>query len=91
MAVDGTGSNADGVGARVYVRATVDGTNVSTQVQEASAGSSFLSSHDADLHFGLGMASLVEKVTILWPSGVEQELTHIEVNQVLEVTEPSDG
>ena len=91
MAVDGTGSNADGVGARVYLWASVDGENVSTQVQETSAGSSFLSSHDPDLHFGLGMASLVEKVTILWPSGVEQELTDIEVNQVLEVTEPAAG
>ena len=91
MAVDGTGSNADGVGARVYVRATVDDENVSTQVQEASAGSSFLSSHDPDLHFGLGLAIKVEKVTILWPSGVEQELADIEVNQVLEVTEPTTG
>ena len=89
MAVDGTGTNADGVGARVYVRARVDGENVSTQVLEASAGSSFLSSHDPNLHFGLGLATRVETVTILWPSGVEQVLTDLEVNQVVEVTEPS--
>ena len=38
--------------------------------------------HDPDLHFGLGVASTVETVTILWPSGVEQELKDLEVNQV---------
>ena len=91
MAVDGTGTNADGVGARVYVTARVDGENVSTQVQEASAGSSFLSSHDPDLHFGLRKATRVDKVTILWPSGVKQELTDLQVNQVVEVTEPTKG
>lgn len=89
MAIDGTGSNADGIGARVYLT-----TNVSNQeeprvqVQEVRAGSSYLSMDSLDLEFGLGRAPKVEKIEILWPSGLTQIIENISVNQILTVTEP---
>ena len=90
MAVDGTGSNADGIGARVYLRASVgeDGEDL-VQVQEVRAGSSYLSMDSLDLEFGLGQASLVDEIVIFWPSGVRQELSEVDVNQVLEIVEPT--
>ena len=88
MAVDGTGSNADGIGARVYLKTTyVEGGEPVTQVQEAQAGSSYLSMDSVELEFGIGGASIVEEVTIIWPSGRIQTLANLLVNQVVKVTE----
>ena len=89
MAVDGTGSNADGIGARVYLKTILEeGGEPVTQVQEAQAGSSYLSMNSVELEFGIGGASIVEEVTIIWPSGRVQTLTNLLVNQVVKVTEP---
>jgi hypothetical protein len=83
MAVDGTGSNADGVGAKAYLK-----TSSGVQVQEARAGSSYLSMDSADLEFGLGTAKVVDEITIRWPSGRTQTLKRVSADQVVTVTEP---
>ncbi len=83
MAVDGTGSNADGIGARVYL--TV---GEQAQVQEVRAGSSYLSMDSVDLEFGLGSANKVAKIEILWPSGRTQVIEDVDANQVMTITEP---
>lgn len=83
MGIDGAGSNADGVGARVYL--TSGGL---TQVQEVRAGSSYLSMDSIELEFGLGEAEVVDEIRVLWPSGRTQVLEDLGVNQVLEITEP---
>ena len=89
MAVDGTGSNADGVGARVFLKAGAGSDNgVLTQVQEVRAGSSYLSMDSIDLEFGVGRATVVDEIVISWPSGRRQVLTDIAVDQVLLVVEP---
>ena len=90
MAVDGAGSNADGIGARVYLTAApAEDSEPVVQVREVQAGSSYLSMDSIELEFGLGSASKVEEVNIFWPSGRTQTLTELDVNQVLKVTEPS--
>ena len=89
MAVDGTGSNADAIGARVYVTVKPEGQSPVTQVQEVRAGSSYLSMDSIDLEFGLGESTIVDQVVIHWPSGRQQTLTEVPVDQVLEVVEPA--
>ena len=86
MAIDGSGSNADGIGARVRLRAA--GSDV-VQVREVKAGSSYLSTHAVELEFGLGAASAVAEVEIRWPSGRVQTLTDLPANQTLVVEEPA--
>ena len=89
MAVDGTGTNADGIGARVYLMTTDATTKDSLiQVQEVRAGSSYLSMDSIDLEFGLGKASIVDTVLVLWPSGRRQILNDLPVNTRFVVTEP---
>ena len=89
MALDGTGSNADGIGARVYLKYTPDGADEpAVQVQEVRAGSSYLSMDSIELEFGLGQAESVDEITVLWPSGKEQTIQDIVVNQALLITEP---
>ena len=63
----GTRSNRDGIGARVTV--FEDGRK---WVQEVRSGSSYISSSDLRLHFGLGSSTKVDHVEVLWPSGVEE-------------------
>ena len=89
MAIDGTGSNADGIGARVKVTTRLDGNMKATvQVQEVRAGSSYLSMDSIDLEFGLGDAAMVDEINIQWPSGRTQVIRDIPANQVLTITEP---
>ena len=88
MGIDGTGSNSDGVGARVYVKTAPPGGGPRIQVQEVRAGSSYLSMDSIDLEFGVGTAQVVDEITVLWPSGRKQVLNDIEVDQVVTITEP---
>jgi hypothetical protein len=79
----GTKSNGFGLGARVTVEAAAG-----VQVKEINNVSSYLSSQDIRLHFGLGKASTVRRIEILWPSGAKQTLNDVAVNQILPVEEP---
>ena len=84
LALKGTKSNRDGVGAVVTV--TAGGANQTWLVR---TGSSYLSQSQLDPTFGLGKATKVDKVTVKWPSGRSQTLTNLPVNRVVEVVEPA--
>ena len=89
MAIDGTGSNADAIGARVYLKAKVTGDGSTTQVQELLGSSTYLSMNGLDLNFGLGKAKRVDEITVLWPSGVKQVLKDMRADQVVRIEEPA--
>lgn len=79
----GTSSNRNAIGARVSVIA-----GSRRIVQEVRSGSSFMSSHDFRLHFGLGKSTEARRIEIDWPSSRPREvLTGIAANQFLEITE----
>lgn len=61
----GTKSNRDGIGARVTVSA-----GGRAWVQEERSGSSYISNSDLRLHFGLGSASAIQFIDVVWPSGL---------------------
>lgn len=79
----GTGSNRDGIGAKV--RLVAGGV---TQIREVKSGSSYASGSDMRLLFGLGENQHVEKINIVWQSGVRQELEAVSINQYLTIVEP---
>ena len=87
MAVDGTGSNADGIGARVYIRTKVNGKEL-IQVQEVRAGSSYISMDSIDLEFGIGKAEQVDDLVIYWPNGKIQIMRNLEINMLHKIVEP---
>jgi hypothetical protein len=64
LALEGTASNRDGVGARVVVEA-----GGLRQVGRRLGGGSYLSASDPRLHFGLGAAGRVDRLEVRWPSG----------------------
>ncbi len=69
----GTESNRDAIGAIVKV-STADGVSA----QSLSAGSGYISQHTKRLHFGLGSNAAAKAASVLWPSGLRQELGTLE-------------
>jgi hypothetical protein len=56
--------------------------------REAHAGSSYLSSEDPRIHFGLGGATRVRSLVVRWPEGGETRLGDVAANQLVEVKGP---
>jgi len=82
---EGTKSNRDGFGAKVKVTA-----GGKTYFAEARCASGFLMQSDRRLHFGLGQATNVDRIEILWSSKQVQELTNVKVDQILKVRETGE-
>jgi len=77
-------SNRDAIGATVKL-VTPQGAQYAT----VTTASSYLSSSDKRVHFGLGSALKGEAIEILWPSGIRQVLKDIPADQILQVDEPA--
>ena len=52
---------------------------------------SYLASGDGRVHFGLGAAEEVDRITVVWPDGTKSARTAIEVNQVVRFNQEGDG
>ena len=90
MAVDGTGTNADGIGAKVMISTSHSNrTEPLIQIQEVRAGSSYLSMDSVELEFGIGDAEVVDEVIVDWPSGRKQVLNNMPVNRQHLIVESS--
>jgi len=83
--VVGTVSNRDAVGARVEVRA-----GDLFVVREVLAGSSYLSSCDPRVHFGLGDRARVDSVVVRWPSGRRRTFTGLDVDRYHRLVEDDE-
>jgi len=87
MGIDNTGSNSDGIGAKVYLIYQDKNNQKSIQMQEVIAGSSYLSMDSTNLEFGLGDIEIIDEIRIIWPSGIIHKLYSINVNQHLNIVE----
>jgi len=77
MRTVGTRSNRDGIGAKVRVKA---GERV--LVDEVRSGSSYDSSSDLRLHFGLQAAERADWVEIRWPSGLVERFENLPAGSI---------
>ncbi len=78
----GTKSNRDGIGAVVFVKS-----GNMAQKQMLRSGSSYLSSSELVLTFGLGSATRAEDVEVHWPSGAVDKLSNVSADQIVTVRE----
>ena len=78
----GSRSNASAIGSIVKVY-----WNGQEQRQVLSGGMGFSSQNQRRLHFGLGKSSKVDKIEILWPSGIKQEVLNPTIGKVNEIIE----
>jgi enediyne biosynthesis protein E4 len=84
VALRGTASNRWGVGATVRIE-----TAAGIQVRTLVLARGYLSSSEPVLHFGLGEADRVHRLTVEWPSGYTQVLEDLPVDHHLTITEPA--
>jgi len=77
-------SNRDAIGAVVKLV-----TSQGTQYATVTTASSYLSSSDKRVHFGLGPAVTAQTLEILWPSGIRQVLKNVHSGQISQVDEPA--
>ncbi len=78
----GVKSNRDGIGAKIRVKA---GNRI--LVNEVRSGSSYLSSSDRRVHFGLGPVTKIDWIEIRWPSGLKELSENPSVDRILTLTE----
>lgn len=78
----GKAPNGFAYGARV-VGKTAD----QVWLAEVSPASSYLSSSDPRIHWGLGDHTTVSSISIRWPSGTEQTLHNVSADRILRVVE----
>ncbi len=81
----GTVSNRFGVGSTVRIE-----TAAGPQVRQLVLNRGYLSSSEPILHFGLGDATRIDRLSVTWPSGLVQNFQDLAVDQRLTITEPAE-
>jgi enediyne biosynthesis protein E4 len=82
IALEGSKSNRDGIGARLKVV-----TEAGAQYNHMTTSVGYASSSHGPVHFGLGASTMAEQVEIRWPSGIVQTLRNIAGDRLLKVRE----
>jgi enediyne biosynthesis protein E4 len=84
LTLTGVASNRDAIGARV--RCVAGGAQ---QWQEVRGGGSYLSQNDFRVHFGLALATRVDRVDVRWPNGLEESWENLEADRFHSLKEGS--
>jgi hypothetical protein len=82
--LEGRVSNRDGIGTQLV--ATAGGVS---QLREQGGGIHAKAQNHARIHFGLGQNTCVQRLSLHWPSGVDQVLVSIPTNRSIHVVEPT--
>ena len=82
--LEGKESNRDGVGARIFVTS-----GDITQLREQNAGMHYASQNHQRIHFGLAENEIIDNIVVFWPSGMINELTDVNTDQILKIIEPT--
>jgi hypothetical protein len=80
----GTKSNRDGIGAKIRMKV---GDRV--LVDEVRSGSSYDSSSDVRVHFGLAAATKLDWVEVRWPSGLREKFMNVQLDSMNTLQEGS--
>jgi hypothetical protein len=80
--LEGTVSNRDGIGASVVLEA-----GGVVQRRGQGGGMHRDSQNHQRMHFGLAQHTVVDQLTVRWPSGIQQQLEKIPVDQILRIKE----
>jgi hypothetical protein len=87
LSLAGVISNASAIGARVSVKATINGAPI-WQTRELSGQTGAYGQNSLNAEFGLGNAATIDSIKVAWPSGIVQHLTNVASKQFLTITEP---
>ncbi|NEQ67469.1 MAG: hypothetical protein F6K21_18565 [Symploca sp. SIO2D2] len=85
ITLEGILSHPSGAGSRIEVQVLEDGP---VQLFDYSPYQGYLSQLPPEVHVGLGVdVTSVHRVSITWPSGVQQSLSDVSANQALNIVE----
>jgi hypothetical protein len=84
VALEGTVSNRDGIGARIKVTG-----KTGTRFNHMTTSSGYASSSDGPVHFGLGNDTIATTIEITWPSGVVQVMHDVPADRTVHIKEPT--
>lgn len=79
-------SNKSAIGTKVKVKAVINGIPV-WQYREVLAQNSFNSMNMLNVHFGLGNASVIDSLVIIWPRGLREAFTNVQPNAFYDANE----
>jgi hypothetical protein len=80
--LEGRQSNRDAVGAVVLLK-----TGDLLQTRQVTAGSGYASQQSRRLYFGLGEATTVDELSVIWPSGERWRFDQLPVRRMLRIVE----
>jgi enediyne biosynthesis protein E4 len=78
----GVADNRDGLGTKVKITAAGG-----VQYNEATTAVGYNSSSDKRVYFGLGSATVVDRIELAWPTGVKQVLRDVKADQILTIVQ----
>ncbi len=76
----GTDKNRNAIGAKILLKSAN-----TTQVQEVYAGESYMSANGFIVEFGLGKATKVDMIQVIWSNGKTQTLQNVSANQKIQI------
>lgn len=80
----GTVSNINGIGARVEIE-----TPAGTQIRDVRSGEGFEFMSTLNTHFGIGLETTINSITIYWPSGIIDVIANPAINTTHNIVEGS--
>ncbi|GJM33708.1 MAG: hypothetical protein DHS20C18_27090 [Saprospiraceae bacterium] len=86
LTLEGTISNRSAIGAKIRVKATINGQTF-WQRRDISSQNAFCGQNSMRVHFGLGDAASIDSLIIEWPLGLKESFTNISSNQFLQFVE----
>src|SRR5262245_63251829 len=84
LRLEGAKSNRSAIGAIVRIEAAGK-----IQTKPVLSQSSYVSQNDLRLHFGLGPATRIDRMTVRWPSGMVEEFPGAPADAFLSLVEGS--
>ncbi|MBF0286525.1 MAG: VCBS repeat-containing protein [SAR324 cluster bacterium] len=81
IVLENSTGNRDAIGAKVWLK-----TPESRQFQTVHRGEGYLSSNDPRIHFGLGLETQIDQITVQWPDGIQTNYTEIPVDHYVTIS-----
>ncbi|MCA9212881.1 MAG: VCBS repeat-containing protein [Planctomycetales bacterium] len=82
--LSGKSNNRFGVGSRIEIE-----TEQGKQIRELTTAQGYMASNEPLVHFGLGSAAVISRLSVRWPNGTLQEFSDVPADQYLVISEQS--
>ncbi len=88
--LSGPTDNTSGIGASIFATLDKGTPDERTIRREANTNAGTFNQSDLPVHFGLGDASQIDELRIVWPDGTIQLIEDVAVDQYLDINTPGD-